>query len=87
MIKGTIINPVRGAWNSVTLPATNLTGGTKYWIVILSPYRAGTVRYRDISSGGKSQLSSQNNLTTLPSVWSLGRNSTNSPLSAYGVQD
>jgi hypothetical protein len=84
LVKGKITNPVVGQWNSIDVPGTSLVAGTKYWIAVLSPYRSGTLRIRDVLTGGKSQISLQNNLTTLPSTWSPGKNSKNSPLSAYG---
>ncbi len=84
LVKGKIVNPTNGQWNSVVVTGTNLTAGTKYWIAVLSPNRAGTLRFRDVLSGAKSQISSQSNLTALPVLWSPGKNSINSPLSAYG---
>lgn len=83
---GTINNPVRGAWNSVSVPGVNLTAGTKYWIAVLGPSNMGIVQFRDATSGAASIVSAQNNLTTLPATWSSGTTYVNSPMSAYVLQ-
>jgi len=86
LISGTITSPVAGAWNSVVVSSVTLTSGTKYWIAVLGPVGAGTVHFRDVSSGGRAQTSSQSDLTGLPATWSSGTNYTNAPMSAYAVQ-
>jgi len=83
LTKGTLINPVRGAWNSVAVPAVEIQEGEVYWIAVLGPVDAGTLRFRDVWSGGKCQTSLQTDLTTLPADWTAGMDYTNSPLSAY----
>ena len=83
LASGTIASPAKGAWNSVTIPATSLTAGTKYWIAILSPGGSGTVRFRDVGAGGPTEMSRQTNLTALPATWSPGLSYGNSPMSAY----
>ena len=83
LTSGIITNPISSAWNSVIVQGISVTSGTKYWIAVLSPNKAGTVRFRDVSAGAAAQVSSQTNLTALPSVWSSGRNYNDSPMSAY----
>jgi plastocyanin len=86
LVQGTIANPVKGAWNSVTVSPVAVTAGTKYWIAVLGPSGAGIIQFRDVSSGTKSQASSQANLTALPSTWSPGTTYFNSGMSAYASQ-
>jgi len=83
LVQATLSNPVKGAWNSVTIPSVSIASGTKYWITILGPLGGGTVKFRDAASGSKAQTSAQSNLTVLPAVWSIGTNYYNSPMSAY----
>ena len=69
-------HPIAGVWNTVTLPAVQLAAGTRYWIAILAPQGAGTIRFRDQCcgySGSKpTETSAQTNLTTLPPTWAKG---------------
>jgi Big-like domain-containing protein/galactose oxidase-like protein/purple acid phosphatase-like protein len=83
LASGTITAPVKGGWNTVTIPSTNLTSGTKYWIAVLSPSGAGTIQFRDVGSGGLTEMNSKTNLTALPATWSPGAMYANSPMSAY----
>lgn len=83
LAQATITNPVKGAWNSVTIPAASVTAGTKYWIAILGAAGTGTVKFRDTATGGRAQTSSQANLATLPATWTTGASYNNSPMSAY----
>jgi hypothetical protein len=83
LAQATISGPAVG-WNTASIPATTITSGTQYWIAILSPSGSGTVRFRD-SSGSRSQVSSQTNLTALPVTWSSGRSFSSGPLSAYAT--
>jgi hypothetical protein len=85
LAQATITAPIAGAWNSVAIPPTGLTAGTKYWIAILGPAGTGTVAFRDVASGGPAQASSQTTLATLPATWSPGSNYPNSPMSAYAT--
>jgi hypothetical protein len=80
---GTISTPAKGAWNTVTVPNASVTSGVMYWIAVLGPVSAGTVQFRDVGSGGASQVSLQTNLASLPATWSPGTTYFNSPLSAY----
>jgi len=87
LAQATITNPVKGTWNSVALPAASVVAATKYWIAVLGPTGAGTIHFRDVTSGSKAQISSQSNLSTLPATWSAGTSYSNSPMSAYIVQN
>jgi hypothetical protein len=82
LAQATITQPVAG-WNSVSIPSASITAGGKYWITILGPLGGGVVRFRDIDSGVKAQISAQWNLSTLPSSWTSGATYFNSPMSAY----
>jgi hypothetical protein len=83
LAQGTISAPTTG-WNAVPLSsAVTIANGTKYWIAILSPSGSGTIKFRDKSSGGRSQVSSQATLTALPGTWSSGKSFTSSAMSAY----
>jgi hypothetical protein len=83
LAQATLTSPTAGSWNSVTIPATNIVSGTKYWIAVLGPAGGGTIQFRDTAAGTKSQTSSQTTLTSLPATWSPGTNWNNSPMSAY----
>lgn len=79
----TLSTPVAGAWNTVTIPNTAITAGTSYWIALLDPGTAGWVSFRSTASGGTSEKSSSNTLTSLPTTWSSRGSFATSPLSAY----
>ena len=83
LTQGTITSPVAGAWNTVNVSTASIIAGNPYWIALLSPAGAGTVRFTDTSSGGAAAASAQTNLTTLPATWTTGTQYANSPLSAY----
>ncbi len=83
LAQGTIATPAAG-WNTVSVPAATVTAGTTYWLAILAPSGAGTVRFRDKSMGGACEVSSQTTLKSLPSAWSSGPAYRNAPMSAYG---
>jgi hypothetical protein len=87
LTQGTIAAPVAGAWNSVTVPAAAVSANTKYWIALLGPRGAGTIRFRDRCCGGGSatETSAQTTLTSLPATWSTGRLFSDGPISAYGA--
>jgi hypothetical protein len=80
LTQGTVASPTKGAWNSVRVPA-----GTRYWLAVLAPVGAGTLKFRDVGSGGPTQNSSQTTLTTLPATWSPGPLWANSPASLYAA--
>ncbi len=72
-----------GAWNKITVPSATLTSGTKYWIALLGT-GSGTIRFRDVSGGCRSETSASGSLTALPATWSTGIKYSDCPLSAYG---
>ena len=82
---GTLNSPKAGSWNTVLLPATQVTAGTKYWIAILSP--SGELKFRDKVGGAAqpSETSKRTSLTSLPSTWATGTVSADGPLSGYGA--
>ncbi|HJU15207.1 MAG TPA: PQQ-binding-like beta-propeller repeat protein [Stellaceae bacterium] len=83
LTQGQLSKPAAG-WNTVSVPAANVTGGTVYWIAVLGPAGAGKLIYRDNgSSGTRSEESAQTNLTTLPASWTTGGVWPSSPVSAY----
>src|SRR5579884_214571 len=83
LTQGRLSNPVAG-WNTVAVPAANVTGGTVYWIAVLGPAGSGTLAFRDKgSSGTRSEGSAQINLTALPTTWTTGSVWSSSPVSAY----
>src|SRR5205807_1677493 len=83
LTQATIAAPVKGSWNAVAVSGATVTSGTKYWIAILGPNGAGAVKFRDVASGGRSRVSAQTNLTTLPATWSSGTLFSSAPMSAY----
>ena len=85
LTQGTLAHPVPGAWNTVSVPAAAVTGGTSYWIAILSPSGSGTLNFRDRSGGGTSVTSASSSLTSLPTTWSSGGTWSSSNLSATGL--
>lgn len=82
---GTLSSPKAGSWNTVLLPATKVTAGTKYWVAILST--SGTLKFRDRvgTTAQPSETSLRTSLTALPSTWATGTVSANGPLSGYGA--
>jgi len=83
--QGTLNAPAKGGWNTVALPSISLTAGVKYWIAVLGPAGSGTLSFRDVSIGSRSETSSVTTLSTLPGTWRTGKVYSNSPLSAYGI--
>lgn len=87
--QGTLVFPIAGAWNEVSLPTpVNITSGTTYWIAILGPNGSGTLRFRSRCCGGANQpgeTSQQLTLTTLPASWTRGRANRDGPASLYGA--
>ncbi len=83
VVQASLANPKAAAWNTVAIPPTAITSGTKYWIAILAPSGSGTVRFRDKTTGNLSQGSAQINLAALPGLWSSGTSWSSSLMSAY----
>jgi hypothetical protein len=85
LTQGLIYPPVKGAWNTATVQSASVTAGTEYWIAVLAMRTTGTVAFRDVASGGRSQLSAQTDLYSLPPIWSSGASSSNAPMSAHAL--
>jgi hypothetical protein len=47
LAQGQLTHPAAG-WNTVTVPAVNVTGGGVYWIAVLGPAGSGTLAFRDV---------------------------------------
>jgi hypothetical protein len=83
LAQGQLTHPAAG-WNTVTIPAVNVSGGSVYWIAVLGPAGSGTLAFRDSGSNAvRSEESSQTNLTALPTTWTTGKVWASSPVSAY----
>jgi alpha-tubulin suppressor-like RCC1 family protein len=90
LTSGTLTAPVNGAWNNVAVPPAIISAGTNYWLVLLAPKQAGTIKFRDMPDGhgGPTQISAQGALpsaTGLPKRWKSGTNFANSPASVYAT--
>src|SRR5689334_21734595 len=85
LTQGSVNAPTAGAWNIVTVPSVQVTAGASYWFAILSPAKAGTMKFRDKAGGGSSQTSASKTLTTLPTVWATGTVYSDGALSAYAT--
>jgi probable HAF family extracellular repeat protein len=85
---GWIDNPVAGAWNHARVPETRVEVGTRYWLAVLTPHKAGSIRFRDMpdGAGGQAQTSAQKSLSALPDLWKSGTTYANSPASLYADQ-
>ena len=83
---GALDQPQAGAWNSVKLASVSIRAGERYWIALMAPLgSSGSLRFRDLNSGGATWTSLETNLTALPGTWSNGQRYNNSPVSAYLV--
>ncbi|MHB8683321.1 MAG: kelch repeat-containing protein, partial [Dehalococcoidia bacterium] len=85
LAQGNIPSLVSGAWNAAAISPVSITAGTAYWIALLGPAAGGIIKFRDVQTGGRTQMSSQTTLTSLPGVWSPGTSYSNSPMSAYAA--
>jgi hypothetical protein len=80
LAQGTITSPRNGLWNSASLPVTQITSGTTYWIALLAPATTGQLVFQDQTGGGTtSSSSSQTTLTSLPTTWSSGSSGNGTP--------
>jgi hypothetical protein len=84
LTQGTSSTLTSNTWATVTVTATNVTSGVKYWIALLG--LGGQLNVRDSNqSGCNTETSSQNTLKTLPATWSTGTVwPASCPLSGYG---
>jgi outer membrane protein assembly factor BamB len=83
LAQASLSTPAKGTWNQVPLPSAVISNGATYWIAILGPTGAGTVRFRDRAGAGVSETSASATLTSLPSTWVTGKGYTDDPVSAY----
>jgi hypothetical protein len=83
LTQGVIGAPVAGAWNTLAMAPVALTSGRAYWLSILAPVGAGTVKFRDTAGGGRSETSSTVTLSALPAVWHTGTTYPDGALSMY----
>src|ERR1700688_3997413 len=77
-----IQQPVSGNWNSVTIPAAQVTLGKRYWIALLGVN--GQIAFRDRSGDCNSETSQQTTLTSLPATWRTGSQWPTCVLSMFG---
>jgi FG-GAP repeat len=87
LTSGAITNPKAGAWNTIPVPATQICAGTDYWLAVLAPHKAGTIKVRDLpdGTGGPTQTSAQRSLMSMPSSWKAGIRFANSPASLFAA--
>jgi hypothetical protein len=83
--QGTLNNPVKSAWNDVTMPGTAIAPGTTYWVALLSPNGTGQLKFRDRCCGGGTLAETSQNasLAALPATWTTGSVYNDGPFSAY----
>ena len=77
-----IQRPLSGNWNSVTVPATQVTLGKRYWIALLGVN--GQIAFRDSYGNCSSETSQQTTLTSLPATWRTGSQWSTCVLSMFG---
>jgi hypothetical protein len=84
LAQGTITAPVAGT-NEVAVPSAAVTAGRRYWIAVLQPSGStGTIRFRDVESGGGlAKTSAQTTLSALPASWATGSTFDNAPMTAF----
>ena len=85
MVSGTLAAPVAGPFNTMSVPAVNVTANTTYWIAVLGPN--GTFRFRDRANvgAGNSETSSVCTLTAMPATWTTGASFTDGAISAFAA--
>jgi hypothetical protein len=78
-----IAQPVAGRWNSVQIPAVQVTEGTRYWVAVLG--LNGRIEFRDSNSSWcHSETSRQTTLTSLPARWWTGSRYSSCLVSMFG---
>jgi len=82
---GTLAAPVAGQFNTISVPAVNVTANTTYWIAVLGPN--GTFRFRDRANvgAGSSETSSVSTLTAMPATWTTGATFADGAISAFAA--
>jgi outer membrane protein assembly factor BamB len=85
LAQATKLAPTSGAWATVSIPATAVVSGGKYWLAVTGG-NVGTLRFRDRFKGPcKSELAAQTALDTLPATWTSSSVYSDCPLSGYGT--
>ena len=83
--KGSRGSLVAGAWNRVAVSNFSVVVGRAYWVAVLAPVGAGTLRFRDwMGTGSPVRGSTNRSLTALPGTWTSNISADDGPLSAYG---
>ncbi|MGZ4603860.1 MAG: BACON domain-containing protein, partial [Kineosporiaceae bacterium] len=85
LAQGTTTAPSAGNWNDVTVPAVPITAGATYWIAVLGPSGAGTLKFRERGGAGTAEVSAATGLQTLAQTWTPGSQFNDGPLSAWGA--
>jgi len=86
LARGRLTNVTNGEWNTIPINTIQVAAGEEYWIALMSPRRAGTLRFRDLpdGDGGPTSLSHGMGMRRdLPHRWRAGHAFANSPASAY----
>jgi hypothetical protein len=83
--KGSRGSLVPGTWNRVAVGSFAVRAGRYYWVAVLAPVGAGTLKFRDwMGTGDPVRGSASKSLTGLPGTWTSGIAADDGPLSAYG---
>jgi parallel beta-helix repeat protein len=78
LAQGITLKVTDGAFNAVWMPSVPLTAGATYWIAVLSPQGAGTLRVREHCCGqafgvsAPSEESEESGLAALAPAWTSG---------------
>ncbi len=81
LAQATFSSPSPGGWSSQALPATTITSGAYYWIVV--NVTSGTLYYR-IAGGTSGSLESVSATSPLlPTSWSTSKTAMDGPASMY----
>jgi fibronectin type 3 domain-containing protein len=85
LTQATVTAPQPGAWNAALIPAAAVVAGNSYWLAILSPAGAGSVKFRNRCCGGgtPAEMSASTALSALPPTWASGVPYRDGPLSAF----
>jgi Bacterial Ig-like domain (group 2) len=84
LAQSAILGPAAGSWNSVAIPAVQVSRGTYYWIALLGVN--GHIAFRD-RGGNKhcySESSNETTLTSLPATWWSGSQASSCIVSMFG---
>lgn len=84
LTSGTVASAVPNAWNTVTVSATPVIGGQKYWLAFLIPNGVGTLSLR-VTTDGELAVESAPDLPALPGTWTTKTTHNGSPASAFAL--